>query len=134
HPVSRRPVHHAVVPGADGHPGAAPDRPGPVRCGALCARGTGMNERKLETMEKSELAREYFFKGYNCAQSVALAFTEELGMSEETVARTVSGSGGGFVRMREMCGAVSGMVFVLSVLRGYGEPVSGDPKTACYAR
>ena len=24
-------------------------------------------------------------------------------------------------------------VFVLSVLRGYGEPVSGDPKTACYA-
>ena len=39
-----------------------------------------MNERKLETMEKSELAREYFFKGYNCAQSVALAFTEELGM------------------------------------------------------
>ena len=92
-----------------------------------------MNERKLETMEKSELAREYFFKGYNCAQSVALAFTEELGMSEETVARTVSGFGGGFGRMREMCGAVSGMVFVLSVLRGYGEPVSGDPKTACYA-
>ena len=56
-----------------------------------------MNERKLETMEKSELAREYFFKGYNCAQSVALAFTEELGMSEETVARTVSGFGGGYV-------------------------------------
>ena len=92
-----------------------------------------MNERKLETMEKSELAREYFFKGHNCAQSGALACTEELGMSEETVARTVSGFGGGFGRMREMCGAVSGMVFVLSVLRGYGEPVSGDPKTACYA-
>ena len=84
-------------------------------------------------MEKSELAREYFLKGYNCAQSVALAFTEELGMDEATVARMVCGFGGGMSRMREVCGAVSGGVFVLSALRGYDRPTSDRSKTDCYA-
>ena len=33
-------------------------------------------------MTKKELALEYHKKGYNCAQAVACAFCEELGVSE----------------------------------------------------
>ena len=42
-----------------------------------------------------ELAKSYFLKGYNCAQSVVLAFHEELGLDEETAARMASAFGGG---------------------------------------
>ena len=84
-------------------------------------------------MEKSDLARAYFKKGYNCAQSVALSFSSELGMDEDTVARLVCCFGGGMGRMREVCGAVSGMLFVLSCLRGYSDPKDTAAKTASYA-
>lgn len=74
-----------------------------------------------------------FCSGYNCAQSVAGAFADELGLPLETVARMVSGFGGGFGRLREVCGCVSGMTFVYSALRGYGVPGDLQEKTAVYA-
>lgn len=74
-----------------------------------------------------------FHCGYNCAQSVAGAFAEELGLPLETVARMVSGFGGGFGRLREVCGCVSGMTFVYSALRGYGVPGNIEVKTDVYA-
>lgn len=73
-----------------------------------------------------------FCSGYNCAQSVAGAFARELGLPLETVARMVSGFGGGFGRLREVCGCVSGMTFVYSALRGYGVPGDLQEKTAVY--
>ena len=73
-----------------------------------------------------------FCSGYNCAQSVAGAFADELGLPLETVARMVSGFGGGFGRLREVCGCVSGMTFVYSALRGYSVPGDLQEKTAVY--
>ena len=66
-----------------------------------------------------ELARSYFLEGYNCSQSVLLAFHEELGLDKETAARMASPFGGGMGRLREVCGTVSGMLLVLGLLRGY---------------
>ena len=83
-------------------------------------------------MDKGELARAYFMKGYNCAQSVTLAFAEELGLTEAQAARLASGFGGGVGRLREVCGAVSGMTLILGTLRGYSCPEDADAKTACY--
>lgn len=80
------------------------------------------------------LARENFFRGYNCAQAVACAFAEELGMETERVARLVSSFGGGMGRLREVCGGVSGALFVLGALRGYSDPEASDEKAAHYAR
>ena len=80
------------------------------------------------------LARENFRRGYSCAQAVACAFSEELGMEEEQVARLVSSFGGGMGKLREVCGAVSGALFVLGALRGYGDPAATDEKAAHYAR
>lgn len=71
---------------------------------------------------KKELGMKYFSEGYNCAQSVMLAFAKELNLSEEESAKIASPFGGGMGRMREVCGAVSGMFMVLGRIEGYGKP------------
>ncbi len=69
-------------------------------------------------MSKGEQAKQLFMSGLNCSQSVAIAFCDEMNMDSETVKKLVIGFGGGMGRLREVCGAVSGMVFVLSALYG----------------
>ena len=71
-----------------------------------------------------------FFKGYNCCQSVAVAFADEMGMTEKQALQLSAGFGGGFGRMREVCGAFSGMVLVLSSLYGCADPTR---KTEIYS-
>lgn len=62
-----------------------------------------------------DLAVEYFQKGYNCSQSVAAPFAEELGLDVNTMLKLTCGLGGGIGRLREVCGALSGAVVVLSL-------------------
>ena len=73
-------------------------------------------------MDHSMRAAELFVNGYNCAQAVAAAFSDVTGLTPEGSAKMVSAFGGGMGRMREVCGAVSGMFFVLSFLYGYDKP------------
>lgn len=84
--------------------------------------------------EKGTLAKTYFTQGYNCAQSVLLAFCDETGMTEEQAARLASSFGGGMGRLREVCGAVSSMFTVLGVTNGYSDPKDKQSKDAQYAR
>ncbi len=79
-----------------------------------------------------ELARAYFLQGYNCSQSVLLAFHEEVGLDEATAARTASSFGGGIGRLREVCGALSGILIALGMLRGYSDPKDDAAKKAQY--
>ncbi len=72
-----------------------------------------------------------FLEGCNCAQSVAVAFAPELGLTRDQVLRLASGFGAGFGRMREVCGAFSGITLVLGALYGNTDPAG---KTATYAR
>lgn len=67
-------------------------------------------------MTKGELAKGYFKEGCNCSQAVAAAFADEIKMSADDVKRLTCGFGGGMGRMREVCGAVSAMTFVISAL------------------
>ena len=85
-------------------------------------------------MDHGILAAELFLSGYNCAQAVAVAFHEELGLTERQAARMVSAFGGGMGRMREVCGAVSGMLFVLGSLYGYDAPGDDVRKKELYSR
>lgn len=85
-------------------------------------------------MTKRELGESYFLKGYNCAQSVALAFAEEMGLSEDLVLKLASAFGGGMGRLREVCGAVSGMVMVLGALEGYVSPTDNEGKMTLYKK
>lgn len=81
-----------------------------------------------------ELALKYFTEGYNCAQSVFAAFHEEMGLDEKTALKMSSAFGGGMGRLREVCGAVSGMFMVLSTLYGYDNAEDGEAKKLLYSR
>ena len=73
-------------------------------------------------MERAHYAAELFLEGYNCAQAVCIAFCDLTGFTKEQAAKMASAFGGGMGRMREVCGAVSGMYMVLSQLYGYDKP------------
>ena len=77
-------------------------------------------------MDHSIKAGELFLGGCNCAQAVVLAFTDVTGMDTKTAAMISSSFGGGMGRMREVCGAVSGMLMVLGYLYGYDDTVTND--------
>ena len=85
-------------------------------------------------MDHGIKAAELFLSGYNCSQSVAVAFHEELGLTEVQAAKLASAFGGGMGRMREVCGAVSGMLLVLSQLYGYDTPGDDASKKVLYTR
>ena len=85
-------------------------------------------------MTKKERAMELFTQGYNCAQSVVLAFADELEMDEAALAKLSSSFGGGLGRMREVCGAVSGMAIVAGLRSGYADPADNAAKAEHYAR
>ena len=73
-------------------------------------------------MTRAEQAAELFANGYNCAQAVAMAFCDLTGFTKEQTAKMLAAFGGGFGRLREVCGAVSGMTFVYGCLYGYEAP------------
>lgn len=83
-------------------------------------------------MDHTELAAELFFNGYNCAQAITVAFSDVTGLDKDFSARMASSFGGGMGRMREVCGAVSGMLMVLGLLYGYSEPGNDSVKKAHY--
>lgn len=80
-----------------------------------------------------ETAINNFKSGYNCAQSVLLAFADDLGIDKNTALKISSSFGGGMGRLREVCGAVSGMFIVAGLKKGYISPNARDEKAAHYA-
>ena len=75
-------------------------------------------------MDRKQLASEYFHRGYNCSQSVVMAFEDMTGIDKNTLAKMSVGLGGGVGRMREVCGCVSGMAMVLGLVYGNEDPSS----------
>lgn len=82
----------------------------------------------------SELAERYFKEGYNCSQSVFLAFQDQYSMDFDTALKLSSSFGGGMGRLREVCGAVTGMFMVAGMLYGYSDPKNQQEKKDHYAR
>ena len=70
----------------------------------------------------SEKAANNFREGYNCAQSVLLAFANKVGLKEYEALKLASSFGGGMGRLREVCGAVSAVFMIAGILKGYTEP------------
>ena len=85
-------------------------------------------------MDHSFYAADLFLKGYNCAQAVMVAFCDLTGYTETQAARCASSFGGGMGRLREVCGAVSGMLMVLGILYGYESPDDDNAKKELYAQ
>lgn len=93
-------------------------------------------ERRMENeySPRGRKAMELFKEGYNCAQAVVLAYEDYFEERPETLAAMISSFGGGMGRLREVCGAVSGMFFVAGKLYGYSDPKAGKEKMDHYAR
>ncbi len=89
------------------------------------------------TIEKSAYAQKamaLFKEGYNCAQAVFLAFADLYQIEHKTALRLSSSFGGGMGRLREVCGAVSGMFMVAGILYGYDDVEDPKEKADHYAR
>ena len=102
-----------------------------ARTGGPMAAGFLVEEGNVMTHE--EHAVQNFTSGYNCAQAVFLAFAPDFGMDRDAAARLVSAFGGGMGKLREVCGAVSGMLLAAGALYGYGSPGDDAAKAALYA-
>ena len=61
-----------------------------------------------------------------------MAFSDLTGLSPQLSAKMASSFGGGMGRMREVCGAVSGMLMVTSLLYGYDRPEDEQGKKELY--
>ncbi len=83
-------------------------------------------------MDHVTLAGDLFLEGFNCAQAVAVAFTDLTGMDKKQAAMMAAPFGGGMGRMREVCGAVSGMFMVLGALYGYDNSDEDGKKKELY--
>lgn len=88
----------------------------------------------LEESKYAKKAMKLFQEGYNCSQSVFLAFEDLYQIERETALRLSSSFGGGMGRLREVCGAVSGMFMVAGLLYGYDSPEAADEKKEHYQR
>lgn len=81
----------------------------------------------------STIAYSLFTSGCNCAQSVFCAFEDVTGFTHDEAMRLSSSFGGGFGRLREVCGAMSGAAMVAGHLWGYDAPGDDAVKAAHYA-
>ncbi len=71
--------------------------------------------------------------GYNCSQAVACAFCEEVGVDELTMFKIMEGFGGGIGARECVCGAISGAVAVVSMMRSTGCLEAPNSKKETYA-
>ena len=92
-----------------------------------------MESGKVNPIERAERAKAYFQQGYNCAQAVALAFADITTLDERTVATITAPFGGGMGRLREVCGAVSGMSFLAGFISPCPTADNTEAKKANYA-
>lgn len=83
-------------------------------------------------MTRAEKAKNYFNEGYNCCQAVVLAFCDTVDIDERAALLIASSFGGGVGRLRQICGAVSGMCIILGLKQGYTDPKASDEKMGHY--
>lgn len=91
-------------------------------------------EKEWENSVRARRAMELFRQGYNCAQSVFLAFEDYYEIDRSTALKLSSSFGGGMGRLREVCGAVSGMFLTVGMLMGYDAPDDYKAKKEHYER
>lgn len=90
-------------------------------------------EQTINLQEREQRARQLFQSGYNCAQSVFLAYSDYFGVEESLAATLSAPLGGGMGRLREVCGAVSGMLLLAGLIAPAADPTDREAKVRNYA-
>ena len=83
--------------------------------------------------QRRKTAINYFKEGYNCSQAVIATYADVIGIDFEKAMMLGSSFGGGMGRLREVCGAVSGMFTVIGLIKGYASPTDSEAKKEHYA-
>ncbi len=91
-------------------------------------------EEVLAASVRASKAMALFKEGYNCSQSVLLAFEDVHGLDRKTAVTLSSSFGGGMGRLREVCGGMSGVFMVLGLVYGSEEPMDVQTKKEQYER
>ena len=91
-----------------------------------------MKPSPIDTERYVERAVALFKEGYNCSQAVFVAYSDLFAI-DPTLAATLTGSfGGGMGRLREVCGAVSGMFMVAGLEFPAADPTDKEAKKNNY--
>lgn len=72
-------------------------------------------------MDENKVAKEGYLGGFNCCQSIVIAFSDELGLERDLALKIASGFGGG-LKQGEVCGVVTGAIMVIGLKYGYISP------------
>lgn len=83
-------------------------------------------------MTKKEFAISLHDKKYNCAQSVACAFAEDLNIDPQLLFKACEGFGLGMGCMNGTCGAISGAVALLGMKNSDGNLEAPATKVSTY--
>jgi len=83
-------------------------------------------------MNKREIANTLHEKGYNCAQSVVCAFSEELGVDKALLFRLTEGLGLGMGCTKGVCGALSAAVAAAGLKSSTAQLDNPTSKAATY--
>lgn len=86
----------------------------------------------IDVQARAERARNYFKDGYNCSQSVFMAYSDLFDMSPDMAARISSSFGGGMGRLREVCGTCTGMFMIASLAIPANNPADKEAKMKNY--
>lgn len=70
----------------------------------------------MDVEERVAHAADAYAQRYNCAQSVLVAYCDDLGMTDQAALMLVEGLGAGMAKMQEVCGAYSAATMVVSYL------------------
>ena len=89
--------------------------------------------QSFDTEERVRCAVAYFNEGYNCAQSVFMAYADLFDYTKEAAKAISSSFGGGIGRLREVCGTVSAMAMLSGLKYPASDPTDSASKTANYA-
>lgn len=73
-----------------------------------------------------------FDSGYNCAESVLMALSQEFGQKNAMIPRIATGFGAGIGRRGDVCGALSGAVMAMGLQKGCDKPEEKDKRLALY--
>lgn len=79
-------------------------------------------------MTRAEKAKELFMSGYACSQAVALAFVDLTSVDFVSMQKLSLPLGGGLSRLREVCGAVTGMSLIVGLLFSKDESTEENKK------
>ncbi len=85
-------------------------------------------------MTRGQKAAALFREGYNCSQCITGAFADLLGPESEAALKASAPFGGGMGRLREVCGAMSGMLIVLGLVENARDVSDRETKKALYEK